>query len=122
VELGIDPERHYINAHYLLSPPSFAPAAKPFRKLKTLLKQRASRFVAEAFRSYLKDEEEFLAHMVRFQNNIAEAHDALIRAHAELHHATRVEFESVRQSMILLERSMEENLAHLRNSLPDPAA
>jgi hypothetical protein len=121
IELSNDLERHYINAHCVLSQPALVPAARPFRKLKTVVKQRASLFVTQVLRNYLRDEEDFLAHLVRFQNNIAEAHDALVRSHAELQHATQLEFESVRQSMILLERSMEENLARLRNSLPDPA-
>jgi hypothetical protein len=116
VELSHDMERHYLNAHYIFeAPPGEATAVPPLASLKAGLKRRAGRFIIGTLERYFADEREFMGHLVRFQNNIAENHDHLAREVSRLHNAYRVELLSLKQRVALLDEIVREREA-------DPAA
>jgi hypothetical protein len=108
VELHHDMERHYLNAHCMLDhTPSDLSSAGRFPQLKSRLKRRAAHFVVGVLNRYFTDEQEFLAHLVRFQNNLAERHDELGREVEALHHMLRVESQALKQRIALLNEAVE---------------
>src|SRR5581483_10791027 len=71
-----DEERRYINAHCELdTSPGDLPRVGRLGGLKAGLKQRAATFVVTVLKRYFVEERDLLAHMVRFQNNVATNHD-----------------------------------------------
>lgn len=109
VELNHDAERHYINAHCILaSTPSEVASFGPLAQGKARLKRRAGHFIVAVLERYFADEREFLAHLVRFQNNVADAHDELGREIAALEHLVRVESLALKQRIAILNETLEE--------------
>ena len=109
VELHHDMERHYLNARCVLDTrPSEVPAAPPLSRFKAHLKRRAGNFIVATLHRYFAEEQEFMAHLVRFQNNVAESHDQLARELAALHYTLRVESIALKQRIALLDEALGE--------------
>jgi hypothetical protein len=120
MRLNPDMERHYINAHCALDrEPGDVQSAKPFVGVKRKIKRRAAHFTLAVLQRYLADEENFLAHLVRFQNNIADGHDQLAREVTTLHQSTRLEFERVWARVALLEEAVDERVDALERGGSD---
>jgi hypothetical protein len=106
--LNHDIERHFINAHCVLDRgPTEVPSAPPLSGLKAKFKKRAASFTMAVLQRYFADEEVFIAHLVRFQNNIADAHDQLAREVNQLHHGVRLEVERLSGRIALLEEALQ---------------
>jgi len=105
--LNHDMERHFINARCVLDrAPAEVPCAQPLSGLKAKLKKRAAFFTMAVMQRYFADEEVFIAHLVRFQNNIADAHDELAREVNKLHEGVRLEAERLGARIVLLEEAL----------------
>ena len=116
-QLNHDFERHYINAHCLLDrQPAEVPSARPLAALKQRAKRRAAAFTMAVLERYLASEEDFLAHLVRFQNNVAEGHDQLAQEVTAFHQASRVELGRIREQMALLQDTLERRIAALERA------
>lgn len=104
-----DPERHFVNRHCILDrSPHHVPAAGRLAKLKAPLKRRVATFVVGALERYFDTEEVFLAHLVRYQNNVAESHDRLARSVTNLHRQFGEEMVTLRHHMLVLQATIEE--------------
>jgi hypothetical protein len=107
-QLNHDPERHLINAQWNLDRRiTHVPPAKPFARTKGVLKRRAAAFTVAVLERYFDDERTFFASLVRFQNNVAEAHDQLAKEMAALHCGTLSEFERLMSKLESLEETVE---------------
>ena len=116
-QLNHDFERHYINAHCLLDRQAAdVPAAPPLAALKRRAKRRAAAFMMAVLERYFSSEEDFLAHLVRFQNSIAEGHDQLAQEVTSFHQASRVELDRLRERMALLQYSLERRIEALEQT------
>lgn len=101
-------ERHFINRHCVLErKPSELASAKPLSGLKAKVKRRAALFTMAVLEHYFSEEEVFIAHLVRFQNNIADAHDDLARQITNLHRGVRLEFERLTSRVASLEEALQ---------------
>jgi hypothetical protein len=104
-----DPERHYINARWKLdTAPAPLGGVGALASVKARMKRRAGLFVVAVLDRYFSDESEFLAHLVRYQNNVADAHDQLALEVASLDHAMRVESHALKQRMAIVLEAVEE--------------
>jgi hypothetical protein len=109
IELNHDIERHYINGHCILdTSPADLGSVGPLASIKAQVKRRAALFIVAVLKRYFSDEQEFLAHLVRYQNNIAEAHDQLAQEIAALDHVVRVESRALKQRMAILHEAVQE--------------
>jgi hypothetical protein len=115
--LNHDFERHYINAHWVIDREAAdVPAAPPLAALKRRAKRRAATFMMAVLQRYFDSEEDFLAHLVRFQNNVADGHDQLVQEVTTFHQASRAEFERLRERMALLQDTLERRIAALEQA------
>ena len=107
-QLNDDMERHLINARCVLDRgPGEPPLAPPFAKIKRIVKRRAAAFTMAVLQRYFDDEQEFLAHLVRYQNNVADAHDQLVREVSALHRGTLLECERLMSKLEALEETVQ---------------
>jgi hypothetical protein len=124
-QLNHDFERHYINAHCLLDrQASEVPSVRPLATLKQRAKRRAAAFTMAVLERYFNSEEDFLSHLIRFQNNIAEGHDQLAHEVTSFHQASRAEFERLRERIALLQDSLEQRIGALEqaSAVTEPAS
>lgn len=114
-KLEHDMERHIVNRRCILDrSPAVPPGAGWLKRVKTPLKRRAGTFLVTVLDRYFDDEQQFLAHLVRLQNNIAESHDHLAQDVTDLHRHVRDEALSLRRHIALLEESIDEKIAALQ--------
>jgi len=107
-QLNHDTERHLINARCVLDRgPGELPSGKPLARVKKVVKRRAAAFTMAVLQRYFDDEQEFIAHLVRFQNNVADAHDQLAREVAALHRGTLLECERLMSKLEALEETVQ---------------
>lgn len=113
-----DQERQYINAHCEVdtSPPEL-PLVGRLGPIKARFKKRAAVFVVTVLDRYFTEERHLIAHMVRFQNNVATSYDQLASEVRELHQRVPAEARRLWQRDAMLYEILEERIAELQREL-----
>jgi hypothetical protein len=115
-----DEERQWINAHCELdTSPADLPQVGRLGSLKAGFKHRAATFVVAVLRRYFVEERELLAHMVRFQNNVATRHDELAAEVKRLHQQLPAELRRLWQRDALLFELLASRVAELEDEVED---
>lgn len=108
-------ELRYLNARWRLDVPSGLPRVGPAWKHRA--KERVAQLVLHLLDRYFTDERDFLAHVVRFQNKVAVAHDELVDQLRELIDQLRDESRRLAERDELLHRLLEERVEQLEHEV-----
>jgi hypothetical protein len=113
-----DEERHYINSHWELdTSPADLPRVGRLGGVKARFKKRAAVFVVTVLERYLTEEKHLIAHMVRFQNNVAINHDRLAEELRQLHQQVPSEARRLWQRDAMLYEILNERIAELEREI-----
>jgi hypothetical protein len=113
-----DEERHYINSHWELdTTPADLPRVGRLGGVKARFKKRAAVFVVTVLERYFTEERHLIAHMVRFQNNIAMSHDRLAEELRQLHQQVPADARRLWQRDALLFEVLEERIVELQQEI-----
>jgi hypothetical protein len=85
--------------------------------VKAGLKQRAATFVVTVLKRYFIEERDLLAHMVRFQNNVATSHDQLAEELKRLHQQVPEELRRLGQRNALQFELLAQRIAELEGEI-----
>lgn len=87
--------------------------------MKAGLKKRAATFVVTVLKRYFLEERDLLAHMVRFQNNVATGHDHLADELKRLHRQVQGELRRLWQRDALLFELLAQRVAEIEREIED---
>ena len=108
-----DTERHYINSRYVLNRAPLEDDPRFRGGAKGKLRARTARFVVAVLGRYFDSEQDFLAHLVRLQNTMADRIDRLSEEVRQLEAALQAESERLRATDITLHSRLEDRIQAL---------
>jgi len=108
-----DTERHYINSRYVLDRAPLEDEARFGGGAKGRARARAARFVIGVLGRYFDSEQDFLAHLVRLQNTIADRIDRLSEEVRQLEAVLQEESERLRATDVTLHSRLEDRIQAL---------